>query len=80
MSSSLSYSPSASSLTDIPVAPYPIGSSSLSGASAPISSSNETNTEAVTAVTSSLMVSGMSREEPAETSGESANEAKTSSC
>ncbi|KAF8051502.1 hypothetical protein N665_1715s0012 [Sinapis alba] len=77
MSSSLSYSPSASSLTDMPVAPYPIGSSSLSGASAPIiSSSNEPTTEAVTAAGSS---SPLSREEPAEISGESATEAKTSS-
>ncbi|KAF3610216.1 hypothetical protein DY000_02051313 [Brassica cretica] len=80
MSSSLSYSPSASSLTDMPVAPYPIGSSSLSGASAPVSLSNEPTTEAVTAV-SSPMVSG---QEPAETSGDSASvsgsiEAKTSS-
>ena len=80
MSSSLSYSPSASSLTDMPVAPYPIGSSSLSGATAPVSLSNEPTTEAVTAV-SSPMVSG---QEPAETSGDSASvsgsiEAKTSS-
>uniref|UniRef100_A0A1J3IIP3 Zinc finger CCCH domain-containing protein 34 n=1 Tax=Noccaea caerulescens TaxID=107243 RepID=A0A1J3IIP3_NOCCA len=84
MSSSLSYSPSASSLTDMPVAPYPIGSSSLSDASAPISSSNEATTEAVTAAVSSSMVSGLSRQEPAETSGDSASgsgsiEAKTSS-
>ncbi|KAG2272943.1 hypothetical protein Bca4012_085781 [Brassica carinata] len=85
MGSSLSYSPSASSLTDMPVAPYPIGSSSLSGASAPVSSSNEPTTEAVTAaVSSSPMVSGLSSQEPAETSGDSASvsgsiEAKTSS-
>ncbi|KAG2318212.1 hypothetical protein Bca4012_069184 [Brassica carinata] len=71
MSSSLSYSPSASSLTDIPVAPYPIGSSSLSGASAPVSSSNEPTTETMTAPGSSPMVSGLSREEQAETSVDS---------
>lgn len=80
MASSLSYSPSASSLTDMPVAPYPIGSSSLSGASAPVSSSIETTTaEAVTAV-----VSGVNSQELAETGGDSAGvsgsiEAKTSS-
>ncbi|CAN7010060.1 hypothetical protein IGI04_011587 [Brassica rapa subsp. trilocularis] len=84
MASSLSYSPSASSLTDMPVAPYPIGSSTLSGASAPVSSSNEPTVEAVTAVVSSPMVSGLSSEEPAETGGDSASvsgsiEAKTSS-
>ncbi|KFK38099.1 hypothetical protein AALP_AA3G069300 [Arabis alpina] len=86
MSSSLSYSPSASSLTDMPVAPYPIGSSSLSGALAPISSSNKpTTTEpAVTATVSSPMVSSLTRQEPAETSSDSASvsgsiEAKTSS-
>ncbi|CAA0381545.1 unnamed protein product [Arabidopsis thaliana] len=83
MSSSLSYSPSASSLTDMPVAPYPIGSSSLSGSSAPVSSSNEPTKDAVTPAVSS-MVSGLSRPEPAETSGDSASvsgsiEAKTSS-
>ncbi|KAF8093280.1 hypothetical protein N665_0385s0028 [Sinapis alba] len=80
MASSLSYSPSASSLTDMPVAPYPIGSSSLSGASAPVSSSNEPTTEAVTAAVSGLI----SSQEPAETGGDSASvsgsiEAKTSS-
>ncbi|CAN8260273.1 unnamed protein product [Cochlearia groenlandica] len=79
MSSSLSYSPSASSLTDMPVAPYPIGSSSLSGISAPLSSSNELITETVSA-----LASGLSHQEPAETSGDSASvsrsvEAKTSS-
>ncbi|KAF8101195.1 hypothetical protein N665_0209s0051 [Sinapis alba] len=84
MGSSLSYSPSASSLTDMPVAPYPIGSSSLSGASAPVSSSNEPTIEAVTAAVSSPMVSGLSSQEPAENSGDSASvsgsvEAKTSS-
>nr|VDD53234.1 unnamed protein product [Brassica oleracea] len=72
-SSSLSYSPSASSLTNMPVAPYPIGSS------APISSSNEPTTAAVTAVVSSPMVSGLSQQEPAETSCDSVIEAKTSS-
>ncbi|CAH8361613.1 unnamed protein product [Eruca vesicaria subsp. sativa] len=88
MSSSLSYSPSASSLTDMPVAPYPIGSSTLSGASAPVSSSNEPTTETVTtaaATVSSPMVSGLSSQEPAEMGGgDSASvsgsiEAKTSS-
>ncbi|CAN6809560.1 hypothetical protein Bca4012_003754 [Brassica carinata] len=84
MASSLSYSPSASSLTDMPVAPYPIGSSTLSGASAPVSSSIEPTTEAVTAVVSSPMVSGLSSQEPAETGGDSASisgsiEANTSS-
>ncbi|KAL0699388.1 hypothetical protein Bca4012_055510 [Brassica carinata] len=79
MASSLSYSPSASSLTDMPVAPYPIGSSSLSGASAPVSSSNEPTTEALTAA-----VSGVSSQEHAEMGGDSASvsgsiEAKTSS-
>ncbi|KAJ4898433.1 Zinc finger CCCH domain-containing protein 34 [Raphanus sativus] len=80
MASSLSYSPSASSLTDMPVAPYPVGSSSLSGASAPVSSSVETTTaEAVTAV-----VSSVNSQELAETGGDSAGvsgsiEAKTSS-
>ena len=73
MSSSLSYSPSASSLTNMPVAPYPIGSS------APISSSNEPTTEAVTAVVSSPMVSGLSQQEAAGTSCDSAIEAKASS-
>ncbi|KAJ4886084.1 Zinc finger CCCH domain-containing protein 34 [Raphanus sativus] len=85
MSSSLSYSPSASSLTEIPVAPYPIGSSSLSGASAQVSSSNEPTTEAVTAVVSPpTVVSGLSLEKPADTSVDSSSvnssiEAKTSS-
>ncbi|KAF2542556.1 hypothetical protein F2Q68_00033135 [Brassica cretica] len=68
MSSSLSYSPSASSLTNMPVAPYPI-----------VSSSNEPTTEAVTAAVSSPMVSGLSQQEPAETSCDSAIEGKASS-
>ncbi|KAF3534642.1 hypothetical protein DY000_02043781 [Brassica cretica] len=68
MSSSLSYSPSASSLTNVPVAPYPI-----------VSSSNEPTTEAVTAAVSSPMVSGLSQQEPAETSCDSAIEGKASS-
>ncbi|KAH0849864.1 LOW QUALITY PROTEIN: hypothetical protein HID58_096020 [Brassica napus] len=71
MSSSLSYSPSASSLTNMPVAPYPIGSS------APISSSNEPTTEAVTAVV--LLPCGLSQQEAAGTSCDSAIEAKASS-
>ncbi|CAH8271518.1 unnamed protein product [Arabidopsis lyrata] len=41
-SSSLSYSPSPSSLTDMPVAPYPLGSSSL-GTLAPSSSSSSSD-------------------------------------
>ncbi|CAN8269598.1 unnamed protein product [Cochlearia groenlandica] len=85
MASSLSYSPSASSLTDMPVAPYPIGSSSLSGVSIPISSSNEPTKEAVvTTAASSSSISGLSRQEQVETSGDSESvsdsiEAKTSS-
>ncbi|ESQ41857.1 hypothetical protein EUTSA_v10013460mg [Eutrema salsugineum] len=44
-SSSLSYSPSASSLTDMPVAPYPLGSSSLGTLAPSSSSSSDQRTE-----------------------------------
>ena len=92
-SSSLSYSPSPSSLTDMPVAPYP---SSL-GTLAPSSSSDQctelissSSIEPITTTTGgsetvaagvSSMTSDVSHPEPAETNkGDSAsNEAKTSS-
>ncbi|KFK26093.1 hypothetical protein AALP_AA8G202000 [Arabis alpina] len=44
-SSSLSYSPSASSLTDMPVAPYPLGSSSLGTLAPSSSTSSDQRTE-----------------------------------
>ncbi|XP_010420624.1 PREDICTED: zinc finger CCCH domain-containing protein 58-like isoform X1 [Camelina sativa] len=81
-SSSLSYNPSASSLTDMPVAPHPLGSSSL-GTLAPTSSSSSseqrtkllssssikpiTTRAGGTGTVPSSTTSGVSHPEPAET-------------
>ncbi|KAF8084169.1 hypothetical protein N665_0730s0012 [Sinapis alba] len=90
-SSLISYSPSASSLTDMPVTPYPLGSSSL-GISAPSSSSlsdqrtelhssSSTKTKTTTSGGSETLAAAVSHSELPETkNGDSASiEVKTSS-
>ncbi|KAG5408666.1 hypothetical protein IGI04_004985 [Brassica rapa subsp. trilocularis] len=83
-SSSLSYSPSASSVSDMHVVPYPLGSSSL-GISAPSSSSSlsdqRTELHSSSSIKPTNTTSGGSETLPAETrTGDSASiEVKTSS-